>query len=58
LVRALDLPATAPRNDLKVMISEEICGEGAQAQLRIFLTEEGEQLSLRGNTSGHPALSS
>ena len=50
LARALDLPAAAPRSDLEVMIGgriTELRGEGAQAQVVISLTEEGEQLSLR-----------
>jgi len=50
LARALHLPAAAPRSDLEVMIGGqiiELCGEGAQAQVVIYLTEEGRQLSLR-----------
>ena len=62
LVRALDLPAAAPRSDLEVMIGgkiTELCGEGAQALVVIYLPEEGEQLSLRheqGNISVTPPI--
>jgi len=43
------LPAEGPRSDLEVMIGGQITelrGEGAQVQVVIYLTEEGEQLSL------------
>jgi len=59
LARALDLPAAVPRSDLEAMIGgqiTELCDEGAQAQVVIYITEEGKgnwQLSLRDEQVRH-----